>query len=170
MGLRITQDTSAPMQLARVNCQVTAALVMRAMCRPRAGARAAAMGLLESLLLFSVFEVLRIVRTIVCREGPVRISCASANLLKAPAAAIHTLGRPPSSPKQKAEIPCEPRHRTQPKETWKSSYSRCDLTRGTKRALLGGGGAFDGFMSQCRYDPRLELPGGAWILAALILE
>ena len=33
--------------------------------------------------------------------------------------------------------------------------------------MLGGGGAFNGFLSQCRYDPQLVLPGGAWGLTAL---
>ena len=43
----------------------------------------------------------------------------------------------------------------------------CDLARGTKRAVLSGGGAFNGFLTQCRHNPQLELPGGSWILTAL---
>ena len=42
-----------------------------------------------------------------------------------------------------------------------------DLARGTKRAVLGGGGAFNGLLTQCRHDPQLVLPGGAWVLTSL---
>ena len=43
----------------------------------------------------------------------------------------------------------------------------CDIAKGTKRALLGGGGKFNGQLCQQRYDPRLRAGGGAWTLKAL---
>ena len=60
LGLDITAETWAAMQPARINCQVTAALAMRALCGHTAGAREAAMGLLEALCL--VGGVLYVVR------------------------------------------------------------------------------------------------------------
>ena len=49
LGLDITDDTWEAMQPARVNCQVTAALAMRALSGRSAGAREAAMALLETM-------------------------------------------------------------------------------------------------------------------------
>ena len=51
--------------------------------------------------------------------------------------------------------------------TMVEEQGHCDLARGTKRALVGGGGALNGLLAQLRYDPQLELPGGSWILTAL---
>ena len=51
LGLDITAETWAAMQPPRINCQVTAALAMRALCGQTAGACEAAMGLLEALCL-----------------------------------------------------------------------------------------------------------------------
>ena len=41
------------------------------------------------------------------------------------------------------------------------------VSKGTKRALLGGSGAFNGALTQQRNDPNLTLAGGAWVLFAL---
>ena len=41
------------------------------------------------------------------------------------------------------------------------------LAKGTKRALLGGGGIFNGLLRQQKNDPHLTLSGGAWVLFAI---
>ena len=49
LGLDLTQNTEAAMQAARINCQTTAALAMRAMAYKTEAARVVALGLLDTL-------------------------------------------------------------------------------------------------------------------------
>ncbi|CAE7510964.1 unnamed protein product [Symbiodinium natans] len=183
LGLDLTQNTEAAMQAARINCQTTAALAMRAMAYKTEAARVVALGLLDTLL--QTLQAATVLHFASMAWG------IKNSLLEAPAEAVKRLSPPAPTrgDKRQAEMNEERQfvnrvgkhevtvRAAADEEEVESDLAQLtkeveemhpwDLARGTKRAVLGGGGAFNGLLTQCRHDPQLVLPGGAWVLTSL---
>ena len=181
-GIDVTQTTSAAMKPATVNCQVGAALLMRAHCAAASADREKALRALHVLV------------DQLCRDTVEHLKCVAWGLpdrtRKVPKERSQRLVDLPPSREEvreaaaaasQVEVARTPQHLVaisltsdNPPETDLNSLTKhieekqhAHLCQGTKRALLGGGGAFNGSLTQQRNDPHLTLAGGAWVLFAL---
>ena len=181
-GFDITQTTAEAMKPATVNCQVGAALLMRAHCAANPADRTQALRALRLLI-----NQLR------C-DTVEHMKCTAWGLpdraRKTPKDRCHRLQESAPSREQtreaavaatQSDVQRTPQHLARitlasdfPVESNVANLSaqvkerrHGHLQQGTKRALLAGGGAFNGALTQQRADPHLTLAGGAWVLFAL---
>ncbi|CAE7380722.1 unnamed protein product [Symbiodinium sp. CCMP2592] len=184
-GFAVTQTTEAAMKPATINSQAAAALMMRACSLPTAVERRVAIAALSSLvkqLQEDTVEQLKSVAwglpdgTRKARKGVARVlhdsppSRAAAGLASQDADK-EVIERVPQHLlrvrlcEDDTEEPAESDRNLVTKTVAEAQHTH--ISKGTKRALLGGGGAFNGALTQQRNDPHLTLAGGAWVLFAL---
>lgn len=179
-SLEVTQTTEAAMGEARIHCQLVAALQMRAEAAQDPIVRQVLRNDLEKLLKEAQ------ARTVLHVE-------AEAWDLERPLGQVpksQKLGEPTLSRRQQAkqkeelgkvevarveqhDIRLEAAAPTERPTSFQSlrqqvtEKNHTSLAKGTKRALLCGGGAFNARMRSLRWKPKLQLSGGSWYLRAL---